>query len=113
MFWTSDPKSVERFFIAVWVLLFVAGLIFSRTASPATKQKWQTPMAVCVGLTFLGFATWIGGRSNFLFLALPGGGDNLAQQPHHSLLPAMWSDGPQSLHLSVAEILPEVRRFFG
>jgi len=71
MSWLSDPKSVQRLFIAVWALLFVGGLIFSRTASPAAKQKWQTPMAVCGGLTFLGFATWIGGRSSFLFLALP------------------------------------------
>ena len=71
MFWLSDPKSVQNLFLAVWMLLVIGGLIFYRTASPAAKQKWQMPLSVFGGLVFLGFSTWIGGRSSFMFLALP------------------------------------------
>lgn len=71
MSWLSDPKSTQYLFIAVWVLLLIASLIFSRTASPATKNKWRLPGALFAAVVFLGFSAWNGGRSAFLFAVLP------------------------------------------
>ena len=71
MSWPSDPKSIQVLFVAVWMLLILASLVFSRTASPATKNKWRLPGAIFVAVLFLGFVTWIRGRDAFLFAVLP------------------------------------------
>ena len=71
MSWPSDSKSVQLLFVAAWVLMLVASMIFSRTASPATKDKWRLPASLFAGVVFLGFITWLDGRRAFLFAVLP------------------------------------------
>jgi hypothetical protein len=66
-----NPKIIQALFIALWVALIIGGLLFQRYASSAVKRKYQIPMAVIGGLFFLCFVAWKGGRSAFLFAALP------------------------------------------
>lgn len=66
-----DQKTITTVFISVWIVLFIAGLIFHLTAPPLLKRKLQPFIAVGVGTTFLCFVGLISGRAGFYFAAIP------------------------------------------
>jgi ribosomal protein L40E len=66
-----DPKMSPNLFIAIWVGLLVASVIFFNLASPQLKRAVFPYGAVLGGLLMLLFVYLMGGKSQFYFALVP------------------------------------------
>jgi len=73
--WFVNPllasKAPQSLFIATWVGLLLASLIFFKVASPQLKRKVFPYGVVVAGLLMLLFVYLMGGRKEFYFALAP------------------------------------------